>query len=157
MKRTTPIGVTRRRVLATTVTTVGLGAAVWMRGAAAAADDLAAAIATFAGGKPVRAGRVKFDIAELVENGNAVPINVSVESPMTEADHVTAIAVFNERNPQRDVAVFRLGPRAGRATVATRIRLATSQQLVAVAQMNDGSCWSHTVDVIVTLAACVEP
>jgi sulfur-oxidizing protein SoxY len=154
MNRTTPIGMTRRRVLATTA---GLGAAVWMRGACGAADDLAAAIANFAGGKPVRAGRVKFEIAELVENGNAVPINVSVDSPMTEADHVTAIAVFNERNPQRDVAVFRLGPRAGRATVATRIRLATSQQLVAVAQMNDGSCWSHTVDVIVTLAACVEP
>ena len=153
MKRSA-IGPTRRRVLATTA---GLGAALWVRGATAAADDLAAAIATFAAGKPVRPGRVTLDIAPLVENGNTVPITLSVQSPMSEADHVTAIAVFNERNPQRDVVVFRLGPRAGRATVATRIRLATSQQLVAVAQMNDGSCWSHTVDVIVTLAACVEP
>jgi sulfur-oxidizing protein SoxY len=76
---------------------------------------------------------------------------------MSEADHVKAIAIFNESNPQRDVANFYLGPRAGRATVATRIRLATSQNLVAVAKMNDGSCWSQTVDVLVTLAACVEP
>ncbi len=75
---------------------------------------------------------------------------------MTAADHVTAIAIFNERNPQRDVARFTLGPRAGRATVSTRIRLATTQKLAAVARMNDGSYWSHTVDVIVTLAACLE-
>ena len=95
-------------------------------------------------------------MAPLVENGNSVPITISVQSPMTATDHVTAIAVFNEGNPQRDVAVFRLGPRAGRAVVATRIRLATSQQLVAVAQLSDGTFWSSTADVIVTLAACVE-
>jgi sulfur-oxidizing protein SoxY len=75
---------------------------------------------------------------------------------MTAANHVRAIAVFNEKNPQRDVAKFTLGPRCGKAQVSTRIRLATTQQLVAVAQMSDGSFWSHTVDVIVTLAACIE-
>jgi sulfur-oxidizing protein SoxY len=149
-----PRGWRRRRVLASTA---GLAGAIWWRSAPAAQQDLAAAIAAFAAGAPVRAGRVQLDIAPLVENGNVVPITVAVQSPMSEADHVKAIAVFNERNPQRDVAVFHLGARAGRATVATRIRLATSQQLVAVAQMNDGSCWTHTVDVIVTLAACVEP
>jgi sulfur-oxidizing protein SoxY len=105
----------------------------------------------------VTEGRVEFDIAPLVENGNTVPITVRVQSAMSEAEHVKAIAIFNESNPQRDVANFTLGPRAGRATVATRIRLATSQQLVAVAKMSDGSCWSKTVDVLVTLAACVEP
>ena len=144
---------TRRQLL---IRSVGAAGALWLRPAGAAADDLAAAIAAFAGGAPVRAGRVRLDIAPLVENGNVVPIGVSVDSPMTESDHVSAVAVFNERNPQRDVAVFHLGPRAGRATVATRIRLATSQQLVAVAKLSDGSCWSHSVDVIVTLAACVE-
>jgi len=135
----------------------GLVGLVWVRPAPADADELAAAVAAFAGGAPVRAGRVEFDIAPLVENGNTVPVTVRVPSPMTEADHVTAIAIFNQRNPQRDVANFSLGPRAGRATVSTRIRLAGSQQLVAVAKMNDGSCWSRTVDVLVTLAACVEP
>ena len=135
----------------------GLVGSVWVRPATADADELAAAVAAFAGGAPVRAGRVEFDIAPLVENGNTVPVTVRVQSPMTEADHVKAIAIFNQRNPQRDVANFSLGPRAGRATVSTRIRLAGSQQLVAVAKMNDDSCWSRSVDVLVTLAACVEP
>jgi sulfur-oxidizing protein SoxY len=138
------------------VTALSLAGATWGGTSNAAADDLAAAISGFSGGAPVRPGRVTLDVAPLVENGNVVPINVSVESAMTQADHVTAIAVFNERNPQRDVVIFRLGERAGRASVSTRIRLATSQKLVAVAQMSDGSCWSHTVDVIVTLAACIE-
>lgn len=110
----------------------------------------------WAGGTAPREGRVKFDVAELVENGNAVPVTVSVQSPMTEADHVQAIAIFNERNPQRDVAVFSLGPASGRAEVSTRIRLATSQTLVALARMSDGSVWSHHVEVVVTLAACLE-
>jgi sulfur-oxidizing protein SoxY len=146
-------GWTRRALLGTVA---GIGGALWWRTAPAAAEDLAAAIAKFAAGAPVQRGRVTLDIAPLVENGNTVPVTITVVSPMTEADHVKAIAIFNERNPQRDVVVFRLGARAGSASVATRIRLATSQQLVAIAQMNDGSCWTHTVDVIVTLAACVE-
>jgi sulfur-oxidizing protein SoxY len=146
-------GWTRRTLLGAALG--GVGSIAW-RSAAASPEELAAAVRTFAGGAPVRTGRVLLDIAPLVENGNVVPISVKVDSPMTQADHVTAIAVFNERNPQRDVAVFHLGPRSGRATVATRIRLATSQQLVAVARMNDGSCFTHAVDVIVTLAACVE-
>jgi len=136
---------------------VGLVGTVWARDALANADELAAAIKQFAGGVPVSEGRVEFDIAPLVENGNTVPITVRVQSAMSESDHVQAIAIFNESNPQREVANFTLVPRAGRATVATRIRLATSQQLVAVAKMSDGSCWSKTVDVLVTLAACVEP
>lgn len=75
---------------------------------------------------------------------------------MTAADHVRAIALFTPRNPQPDVAVFHFTPRSGRARVATRMRLATSQTLVAVARLSDGSCWQSTVDVVVTLAACVE-
>ncbi|MGE0803472.1 MAG: thiosulfate oxidation carrier protein SoxY [Lautropia sp.] len=118
--------------------------------------DLAAAVAAFAGGVPVRAGRVRLEVAELVDNGNTVPLAVAVEAGPGAGDRVVAIAVFNERNPQRDVAVFHFGPRAGRATVATRIRLATSQKLAAVAKLADGSCWSDTVDVVVTLAACIE-
>ena len=114
------------------------------------------AIREFAGEAEVRSGRVTLDLPPLVENGNAVPLTVKVESPMTEADHVKAIAVFNEKNPQPRVAVFRLGPRAGRATVSTRIRLADSQKVTAVAQFSDGSFWSDSADVIVTLAACVE-
>lgn len=117
---------------------------------------MAAAVAQFAGGQSVRPGRVKLEIAPLVDNGNVVPMRVRVESPMSAADHVTEIAVFNEKNPQKDVARFTLGPRAGKADISTRIRLATSQKLVALARMNDGSVWSDTVDVVVVLAACIE-
>jgi sulfur-oxidizing protein SoxY len=127
-----------------------------VRPVAATPADMAAAVAAFTGGVAPREGKVRFDIAQLIDNGNAVPVTVAVESAMTAADHVAAIAIFNEKNPQTDVAVFTLGPRAGKAEVSTRIRLATSQRLIAVARMNDGSCWSKSVDVIVTLAACIE-
>ena len=143
----------RRHILAGAA---GVMASVVLRPASAAAGDLAVAINAYTQGAQVRAGKVKLDVAELVDNGNVVPITVTVDSPMTAADHVKSIAVFNEKNPQRDVARFTLGPRVGKAAVTTRIRLATSQQLVAVAQMSDGSYWSHTVNVIVTLAACIE-
>jgi sulfur-oxidizing protein SoxY len=83
-------------------------------------------------------------------------MTVSVESPMSPDDYVKAVHVFNEKNPQPHVISVALGPRAGRAQVATRIRLADSQQVVAIAEMSDGSFWSGSADVIVTLAACVE-
>ncbi len=134
------------------------GFAAWLlvRPAAGAPTELQGAIDAYTGGARVQSGKVTLEIAALVENGNGVPITVAVDSPMTAANHVTAIAIFNERNPERDVARFRLGPRAGKARVATRIRLATSQRLVAVAQMNDGTYWSGNADVLVTLAACIE-
>jgi sulfur-oxidizing protein SoxY len=119
-------------------------------------DELAAAVAAYAQGAPVKPGKVKLLIEPLVDNGNVVPVAVTVDSPMTAADHVTAIAIYNERNPQREVAKFTLGPRAGKAQVSTRIRLATSQKLTAVARLSDGSYWSDTVSVVVALAACIE-
>ena len=146
----------RRRLLAVAGIGLGMGMCVIVRAADAVPETLTTAVNTYAGGATVTPGKVVFDIASLVDNGNTVPITVTVDSPMSAASHVTAIAVFNEKNPQRDVARFTLGPRAGRAKVSTRIRLATSQKLVAVARMNDGTFWSQSVDVIVTLAACIE-
>ncbi|MBP6404384.1 MAG: SoxY-related AACIE arm protein [Proteobacteria bacterium] len=148
---------TRRQALSAGAALAGL---VLVRPALAQGTDpggeLAAAVRQFTGGAPVQNGRIKLDIAQLVDNGNTVPMTVSVDSPMTAADHVVALAVFNERNPQREVIKATLGPRAGKAQVATRIRLATSQKLMAVARMSDGSYWQHTADVVVTLAACIE-
>ena len=145
---------TRRLLLqaGAAVTAQGLMKAAW----AQPTGELAAAVAQFAGGQAVRPGRVKLEISPLVDNGNVVPMRVRVDSAMTASDHVSEIAVFNEKNPQRDVARFTLGPRAGKADVATRIRLATSQQLVALARMSDGSVWADSVDVVVVLAACIE-
>jgi sulfur-oxidizing protein SoxY len=104
----------------------------------------------------VRTGKVKLDVPPLVENGNTVPMTVSVSSPMTADDHVKSIHVFNEKNPQPNVGNFHLGPHAGRAQISTRIRLADSQRIVAIARLSDDSFWSATVDVVVTLAACTE-
>lgn len=114
------------------------------------------AIAFWAAGTPVGRGRVTLEVPPLVENGNAVPLTVRVDSPMTPESHVRQIAVFNQRNPHRDVIQATLGPLAGRAELSTRIRLATTQQLVALARFSDGSIGSQRVEVIVTLAACAE-
>ena len=114
------------------------------------------AIAQVVGAARVNPGRVKLELPPLSENGNLVPLAVSVESPMTAADHVRAIHVFTEKNPQPEVASFRFGPRAGRASVATRIRLADTQSVTAIAELSDGSFWSATAAVVVTLAACLE-
>lgn len=123
---------------------------------AAIRETTAAAIRRFAGDAEIRAGRVTLDLPPLVENGNTVPIGVAVDSPMTPADHVRRIGIFNERNPQPNVATLHLGPRAGRARVAIRIRLADSQRITAIAEMSDGTYWSTSADAIVTLAACLE-
>ena len=104
----------------------------------------------------VRTGKVKLDMPPLVENGNTVSMTVSVDSPMTAADHVVSIHVFNEKNPQPNMGNFYLGPRAGRAQISTRIRLADSQKIIAIAKLSDGSFWSATTDVVVTLAACTD-
>ena len=117
---------------------------------------MAEAIGALVGAATVQRGKVKLELPPIVENGNTVPLNVSVESPMTEADHVEGIHIFNEKNPQPYVAAFDLGPRAGKAAVSTRIRLADSQQVVAIARLSDGSFWSDGADIIVTLAACAE-
>jgi sulfur-oxidizing protein SoxY len=117
---------------------------------------LTSAIRNVVGEAQVQAGKVKIDIPPLVENGNTVPMTVSVTSPMTETDYVKSIHVFDEKNPQPNVGNFYIGPWAGRAQIATRIRLADSQKVVAIARMSDDSFWSVSADVIVTLAACTE-
>jgi len=124
--------------------------------ARATPDDLAAAIRQLVGDATIDTGRVKLDLPPLIENGNTVPLTVSVDSPMTEADHVTSIHVFNEKNPQPYVFEARLTPRNGRAVVGTRIKLADTQKIVAIAQTSDGRFWSASADVIVTIAACIE-
>jgi sulfur-oxidizing protein SoxY len=135
---------------------VGLVSVVAVRPVRATPATMQEAIRRVVGAAPVRPGRVKLELPPLSENGHAVPLTVSVESAMTEAEHVRAIHVFSEINPLPDVAAFRLGPRAGRARVSTRIRLANTQTVVAIGELSDGSFWSDRAHVIVTLAACLE-
>ena len=126
------------------------------RPASATPQSMAAAMREALGDAPINDGRVHIDINSLVDNGNSAPLAVRVDSPMTAQDRVTAIYVFSEQNPSSNVVRFFLGPRAGRPEVRTRIRLAATQRLVAVARMSDGSLWSGAADVIVTQAACID-
>lgn len=130
-------------------------AGAWLRPARATPLEMELAIAAFTGGAPLRDGRVTLEIAPLVENGNAVPVVLGVEDGVAPGT-VRALALFTPGNPQPGVIVARFGPRSGRARIDTRMRLATSQTVVAVAQFADGSCWRRAVEVVVTLAACVE-
>ena len=124
--------------------------------ARATPEAMVAAIKEVVGAGTIREGKVKLDLPPLVENGNVVPLTVSVESPMTPADHVNAIHVFNEKNPQPHVFSARLGPQNGKAVIATRIKLADSQKIIAIAETSTGQFFSASADVIVTLAACIE-
>lgn len=107
-------------------------------------------------GAPIKVGRVKLELPELAENGNSVPLKLTVDSPMTAADHVRMLYVFSEKNPVSNVVRFHLGPRSGVARVQTSIRLAATQRITAVARMSDGSLWSGAADVVVTQAACLD-
>ena len=153
-----PPNSTRRRFLGLAGGAAVLGAVpiVTLRPAEATPAMLASAIRNVTGDAAVKTGKVKLDVPPLVENGNTVPLTVSVANPMAPEDHVRSIHVFNEKNPQPNIANFYLGPHSGRAQVSTRIRLADSQKIVAIAKLSDGSFWSASVDVVVTLAACTE-
>ena len=153
MKRTPRRGATRRDALAVGA---GLASVLVVGRAEATPAEMEEAIRAFAGEAEVRPGKIKLDVPLLVENGNSVPVTVAVESPMTAADHVRKIAIFNEKNPQPNVVNFHLGPRAGRATISTRIRVADTQKLTAVAELSDGTFCSTNAEVIVTLPACAE-
>jgi sulfur-oxidizing protein SoxY len=146
---------TRRRFL-TVVGGLGVAQLLAIRPSGATPASMAAAIRRVVGEADVRDGKVGIEAPPLVENGNSVSITVAVDSPMTAADHVKGIHIFNEKNPQPNVASFHFGPRAGRASVSTRIRLADSQKVVAIAELSDGSFWSASLDLIVTIAACIE-
>jgi sulfur-oxidizing protein SoxY len=142
----------RRRVLTISVgavAAVGLGIAP-----ASAANDAADLIAKFTGGKKPAEGKVKFDLPEIAENGNTVPMTVTVESPMTEAAHVTDVLVVADGNPRGGVATFRFSPLSGVAEANTRIRLAATQNIIAVAKMNDGSFYMAAKQVKVTIGGC---
>ena len=118
--------------------------------ARASDDAMRAAIRAWAGCNP-EPGALKIEIAELVENGNAVPVRVAASEP------VVGLALFTPLNPEPEVMHASFGAAIARPEFSTRMRLARSQRIFAVAKAADGRCWQAGVDVIVTLAACVEP
>lgn len=151
-------GMTRRGMLMAGLAALPAGAAmtVIVRPAAATPEAMHEAIRRITGGAPLRRGRVRLEIPPLSENGNSVACAVAVDSPMTAADHVKAIHVVTEKNPQPNVIGVHLGPRAGRARIATRLRLSDTQTVTAIAALSDGSFWAESANVIVTMGACLE-
>ena len=148
-------GATRRAVVFGSLAG-GLAATISVERARATPEQMRTAIRNVVGTATVRKGRVELDVPPVVENGNTVSLVVTVDSPMSATDYVKAIHVFNEKNPQPNVISAHLGPRAGKAKISTRFRLADTQTVTAIAEMSDGTFWSATAAVIVTLAACVE-
>jgi sulfur-oxidizing protein SoxY len=144
---------TRRQFLAAAA---GVGLALAVRPAKATPASMKQAIRQIVGEAAVTRGKIKLDLPPLVENGNSVAMSVTVDSPMTAKDYVKAIHVFTEKNPQPNIISVQLGPRAGKADIQTRVRLADTQSVVAICELSDGSFWSDTVDVIITLGACLE-
>lgn len=141
--------------------TAGASAAI-LAGAAAsprAASAQAAAgpmevLSKLVGGKTAQAGKVKIKMPEIAENGNTVPITVTVDSPMTAQDHVKAVHVVTDGNPRPEIMSVRFTPAAGKAELATRMRLAKSANVIAYAEMSDGSVWSGMTQAKVTIGGC---
>ncbi|MGI9489609.1 MAG: thiosulfate oxidation carrier protein SoxY [Geminicoccaceae bacterium] len=130
-------------------TTVLLGSA-----ARAALPETEAAIKAILGDRTAEEGRISLDLPEIAENGNTVPLTVEVESPMTEDDYVKTVHIFAEGNPLPDVAKVSFTPRSGEAVASTRIRLAKTQKIHAIAEMSDGSLFSAVREVKVTIGGC---
>jgi len=145
----------RRRVL---LAATGLGAAALLaqfaaRPASATPDTAKALLQSLAKGEP-KEGRITIKAPEIAENGNAVPVTVSVDSPMTDKDYVKAIHVVSDGNPAPGVASFMLTPLSGKAEVQLRVRMASTQKIIALAEMSDGSLWTLAREVKVTIGGC---
>jgi sulfur-oxidizing protein SoxY len=144
-------GRARRRA----VTTLAAGALLLVvRPAAATPEALAAALRETFGDRPITPGKVTLELPKLAENGAVVPMTVVVDSPMTERDYVEGIYLFAEKNPLPRILEVHLGPYSGKARISSRIRIADSQQITAVAVLSDGTLWSAAAQIEVTVAGC---
>ena len=148
------MALTRRQTLAlgagtAAITIIGWGASAYATPEASAAD-----IAKFTGGKTPEQGKITIEMPEIAENGNTVPMSISVDAPMTDADHVTDVLILAEGNPNPGVATFHFTPLSGKAEASTRIRLATTQNIVAVAKTSTGKFYTAHKLVKVTIGGC---
>jgi sulfur-oxidizing protein SoxY len=128
--------------------------ALFGKAAKAGLPEVEAAMKAILGDRTAQEGRISLDLPEIAENGNTVPLTVEVESPMTGEDHVKAVYIFADGNPQPDVAKMTFTPRSGEATASTRIRLAKTQKIHALAEMSDGSVFTASREVKVTIGGC---
>ena len=145
-----------RRALLQRLGAAGMLVVLGPAGAWATQETVQQAIRQLIGAREPQPGGVTIRLPTIAETGNAVPLTVTVDSPMTPADHVLRLHVFVEGNPEPVAATYHLGLRAGKAEISTRLRLARSQTVLALADMSDGAVRSGAASIVVTLGACVE-
>jgi sulfur-oxidizing protein SoxY len=150
------IAMRRRRFLAVGATALGAAALPSAAQKFQPVQDITPLIAKVTGGAPIEPGGIEVELPAIAENGNSVPLRIRVASPMTGADHVTAVHVFAERNPRPAVATFHFSPQSGRAEVTTRVRLAGTQRLTVIAALSGNRFRRREMDVLVTSAACLD-
>jgi sulfur-oxidizing protein SoxY len=143
----------RRVLLAAGAGLVGATAAMLVRPAGATLQAAQELLKKLVKAEP-KAGKVKLTAPEIAENGNTVPIKIAVDSPMTDKDYVKAVHLLADGNPNPGVASFHFTPASGKAEVEVRIRMAQTQNLIAVAELSDGSVWSASREVKVTIGGC---
>lgn len=147
------IAMTRRDALRASAV-AALAAFLAPRMAMADVDAVTAELKKLYGDKTFASEKIKLDIPEIAENGLVVPVNVDVESPMTETDYVKAVHVFADGNPQPGVVSYRFTPACGKASASTRMRLAQTQNVICIAEMSNGSLYSSSAQVKVTIGGC---
>lgn len=144
----------RRAALALGAGSAALTIAGWDTSAFATAKEAADEIAKFTGGKEATKGKITIELPEIAENGNTVPLSVTVDAPMTANDHVSDILVVGEGNPRPRVVAFQFSPMSGKAEASTRIRLATTQNIIVVAKTSTGQFFTAQKLVKVTIGGC---
>ena len=142
----------RRAALTLAAAGAALGFVGSGKRASAAAKEAADQIAQFTGGKTAEKGKVSIELPEIAENGNTVPL--SVDAPMAADNHVSEILVVADGNPNPGVATFHFSPLSGKAAASTRIRLAATQNIIAVAKTSKGEFFTNQKLVKVTIGGC---
>jgi len=148
------ISISRRQAFAVGAGAIAVAALGQSVTPAFAANNIEEMSKKFTGGATPVAGKVKLDLPEIAENGNTVPITVSVDSPMTDKEYITDIIVLADGNPSAGIATFHFTPASGVAEANTRIRLASTQNIVAIAKTNDGKFYTGSKQVKVTIGGC---
>lgn len=143
-----------RRTFLTASASAAVAAFFGSQQAFASLEDLNKALSDYTGGAEPGEGPLTLTTPEIAENGNSVPVSVLVESPMTEDDHVESVMILAEGNPLPDVATFHFSSMSGEAQASTRMRLAKTQNVVAVAKMSNGDFYKVSNNVKVTIGGC---
>lgn len=154
MRKTSLSALSRRQMLAILASATGVALAGLPRGAVAGPAEAEAMLKDLTGNAPLKDGRINLTLPQVAENGASVPITIAVDSPMSDSDYVKSIHIVADGNPSPAIASFHFTPAAGKAEVSTRVRLAKTQKIRAVAVMADGSCFQAAKEVKVTVGGC---